>query len=350
MQAWIRVLLLSALLAPATPGEVVVATVPNQPVQVSLEMTGFVADNKPDDEHTVMLGVLREEVIVSVTWTDNLPAIPGSESAKSYEKEPGYKAFAVNGVACCQYDVKFLDSVLMTTWRAWPATPELAFEIHVGIVGTTKGTHATSTFTKNDFVRIVSSWHTKGHIDPSSLRLPPEVYAFRDETATAGGDPLAWVTKQCEAHKNDWCVQFYLGVLGRQMKKPESTVQGYSRAADLLAASANRSPKQTRAMIEALDGASAALESQKKFADAVPLCSRVVGAVKAGDAADLLRFRESALYRLACCHAMASHLDKAFESLRQAIHEHPDYRKSAATDELLAPLRKRPEFKTLVGS
>jgi hypothetical protein len=349
MPALACALVLPSVLAIATGGHVVQAKVPKRGVEISLEIADFKPE-KPDQERTLLIGPMHGDAMVSVLWEDNFPYIATSECGKKYEREAAYKSFTVDGIACCQFELNMHDVMVQTTWHAWPTTPDLLFDIHASVTGLKKDAHSASTFSKDDFVRLVKTWRVSGKVDRGSLRLPPEVYAFRDEAAKAGGDQLAWVTKQCDARADDWAVHFYFGALGYQVKKIEVVAQGYSRAADLLSNAGDRTPKQTRAMVEALDGAAFALAMQKKFTEAIPVCSRLVDAVKPNDVEDLRKLREQALYNLACCHAMTEQPDKAIDYLRQAISARPAYKKSAATDEMLAPLRKKPEFKSLVGA
>jgi hypothetical protein len=340
---------LPSVLAVSTGGHTVTAKVPKRGVEVSLEISEF-KPQKTDTERILLSGPTHGGGMVSVLWEDNFPYITPSELGKRYEKESGFKTFQVDGIACCQFELNMQDVMVQTTWHAWPTTPDFSFDIHASVTRLKKSAPSASAFSKDDFIRLVKTWRVSGKVDRRSLWLPPEVYAFRDDAAKAQGDQLAWVTKQCDERADEWPVHFYLGSLGDQMKKPESTVRGYSRAADLLGAVADRTPKQTGAMVEALDRLAFEMASQKKFADVIPFCSRIVEVVKPNDVEDLRKFREDALYHLACCCAKTEQPDKAMDYLRQAISARPAFKKDAATDDMLAPLRKKPEFKSLVGA
>lgn len=54
-------------------------------------------------------------------------------------------------------------------------------------------------------------------------------------------------------------------------------------------------------------------------------------------------------YRVACCHARLGHTDRALDALAEAARYHLRDLDRAATDEHLAPLRKEPRFRDLVG-
>jgi hypothetical protein len=346
---WITVALASSFaLFDPIEAHVVKAKIPKQPVEVSLEIAGFTA-GKPDNDRTLLVGTTSGGATLSVLWETNYPYLSGDDCAKRYAKESGFEKFTVGNVVCAHWETVMRDVLKQTTWHAWPVTPDFMFDIHASTAASVKGGAHSPTFSKDDFVRIVKSWRTSGQADRGSFVLPPEAYAFRDKAVKSTGDPLEWASEQCAEHSGEWFVHFYLGELASETGKLDVMEQGFSHAADLLAATEKRSVKQTHAMIEALDRAAFAAASQRKFAETIPYCTRIVEIIKSNDAAELRPFRDDALYHLAVCCAMTSQEDKALDWLLQAIQAQPGCKQRAASDEMLASLRKKPAFKTLVG-
>src|SRR5262245_31170257 len=179
---------LEASSAGAAGGDEVKVKVPNQPVEVSLEVPGFAAV-KTSNERTLLIGKMSGGASISVLCEENFPFLSGADCAKRSEKASGYESFTVGAVTCCRYENNIRDVGVQTVWHAWPTTPEYLFDIHVTTTVTKNGVK-TGTFVKNDLIKLVKSWRVGGVSDRSSLRLPPEVYAFRDEAASAGADQL----------------------------------------------------------------------------------------------------------------------------------------------------------------
>jgi tetratricopeptide (TPR) repeat protein len=157
------------------------------------------------------------------------------------------------------------------------------------------------------------------------------------------------VQQQCAARPDDWVPHFYLGELAYNARKNEPAVRGYQRASDLLVKRADRSEKETKALLVALDTRAACFAEQKKFDQALPVCEQILEATKGSDSKDAKSFREQALYNLACCDAMTSRPVEAMKALRQAIEAQPEFKKRAAEEPCFASLRAKPDFKKLVA-
>lgn len=369
---------LGLLLASAAGLAPVPVKIPGQVVEVSVEIPGFRTAKQFVDEHggdkdpaleriaeecaydlahpnerQLLFGVMRGGALVSVLFEENMPYLAAAECGQRWVKESRYKRFEVGELEGCEFRMEKRAgqgaSVGITHWHAFLTTPDYLIDLHVSADVHSFGSGASGDFTRADFLAVAKTLTLTGRADVAKLSLPPEVYAFRDEAARAGSDPLGWVSKQCLARKDDWAAAFYLGALADQREKPDVSVQGYSRAAELLGAMRERSAKHSNAFVTALDRAAWTCASQKKYKEAIPFCAKLVEVVPASDPPELRKYREQALYHLACCQAATGKHSAAIETLRQAIAEKPEFKESAAQEELLAPLRTKPEFKKLVG-
>jgi tetratricopeptide (TPR) repeat protein len=348
VEALMLALVLSTAVLQAAEKHAVKAKVPKQAFEISLEIPGFKAD-KPDSDRTLLIGQTASRATISVLCENNYPYLSGNDCAQKHAKEDGFEMFKVGDVVCARWETTLHDVLKQTTWHAWPATSDFLFDIHASMMTATKLADPGHKFAKDDFIRIVKSWRTSGRVDRSAFVWPGEAYAFRDEASKASGDQLEWVSKQCATRGEEWPAHFYLGALAEEKAEPDAMVAGYSRAADLLGAMERRNAKQNHALVESLDRAAFALAIQRKFAEATPLCLRVLDVMRNNDAPELRAFREQALYNLASCYALTSQPDKALDSLRQALQAQPSLKQRAAKDETLASLHELPAFKSLVG-
>ena len=371
-------MLLAILLASVGSGAIR-AKIPGQEVEVSIEIPEFQSakefldanrdakeprfrrfaaecayDLTHPNARQLLFGITRDGAIVSVLFEENLPWLAAEECGKRWAEESRYQRFRAGELQACEFRMESKEgggaSTGISHWHAYLATADYLIDLHVSGDGHTSGSGASHEFTRADFLGIAKTLALTGRADVAKLSLPPELYAFRDEAASAGGpDPLGWVAKQCAARKDEWAPAWYRGALADQREKPEVCVDAYARAAELLAALPERTPKQALALVQALDRAASVCASQKKYKDAIPLCERLVELVAASDPPELQKFREEALYHLAGCQAVTGKHSAAIESLRRSIGERPEFRERAAGDPLFAPLRTKPEFKKLVG-
>jgi hypothetical protein len=351
-----RVPLASAVLAAVaslaaalpTPERVEVA-LPDGAVKASLELSGFERDTgAAPSERTLLYGTLGDGVIVSLLFERNFPFIAGSDCPKRYAKKPGFAAFDVDGVACCTWVETITEGVVQTTYHAWPTTNDYLFDLHVSRTAGPK--QKDGALTRERFASIVRTFRCDGRIDAATLDLPAAVYAFRDEAAAHANDQSAWVETQAKARPDEWAVHFYLGMLGYERGDEARQLAGHARASQLLAANSKRDAKETLALVQCYDTLAAGQASKKRYREALEPLSQLVAAVPAGAPEKLADYRTMALYHLAGCQAATGKAAEAMKNLREAIDARAALKDSARGDELFESLRKKSEFKKLVGS
>jgi hypothetical protein len=338
--------------APASaPAEPIRLEVPGQPVHVSVRVPGFQPDTEAlDPERMLLSGKTPAGCIVSILYEENLPFISSKDCATRYSTGRRVQGFVVGDVSCCEFKTEIRDTIVETTFQAWPVTPEYHFDIHVSFVVAKKNVGEAGTFSRNDFIALVQSFRVEGKPDVNLLAFPPELYAFRDEAAVAQADTLAWVTNQCVVHTGSWAPHLYLGLLADVNDRHSFVVQGYTRAADLLEDVKDRTPKQTRSLLFALDRAATVHAALKKYDKALEFCETAIAIPRPEDPPEIQRYREEALFNLAGCKAKLSQKDGALATLKLALEVRPDFKERAATSEMLESLRNLPEFKALVGN
>lgn len=364
------------LLVAGSAPETIRAKIPGQEVEVSVSIPGFraatdfvdsgddpafrrfAADRAYDlahpNERQLLFGVMRGGAVVSVLFEENMPYLGAEDCGKGWAEESRYQRFRAGELQGCEFRMESKKgqgaSIGITHWHAFLASPDYLIDLHVSADVHTRGSGASAEFTRGDFLGVAKTLALTGRAEVAALALPSEIYAFRDEAAAAGvPDALGWVSKQCAARKAEWAPSWYRGSLAYQRDKLDVAVESFSRAAELLAALPDRTPKHMNALVRALDRAASICASQKRYKDALPLASRIVEAVASDAPPELRRYREEALYHVAACQAMTGKHSAAIESLRLAIAERPEYRERAASDEMFAPLRTKPGFKELVG-
>lgn len=324
--------------------------VPGHEVEVSIEIPGFKpADELPNPERTLLFGEMAGEAVISVLWEENFPFVPAQDCPKVFSKEKGYKAFTVGDKTGCQYQLAVPGLFEKSQCHGFLATPDFLFTIHISRTFTAKAPGGRKELKRGEVDPIVKSLAVMGKADRGRFRLPEEVYAFRDEAAGQKGNQLDWVKKQCGSRPDAWAAHFYLGELAYSEREIDPSIRGHGRAAGLLSGRAERSPKETKALLIALDSRASSLAQREEFDLALPVCLEVLRFAPVGEAEDVRAFREQALFNLACCHAKTSKPVEALEYLRQALEARPDWKERAGREELLAALRSRPEFRKLVG-
>jgi len=335
--------------------EVTRAKVPGTAVEIAIELPGFEAETPDDPKRTLLFGSLGDGVVVSVLYEENFPYLPGSTCVARHAKLPQYKAFKAGSTDCCEFTATLGSPAKKNVkldqkhYHAFPSTPDFLFDIHLSVMELGRGKYA-KTFEREKFQALAQSFQATGRVDAKTGALPEEVYAFRDEAAQVAGDGLAWCEQRCAERVDDWPAAFYLGALAYEREDAERILAGYGRAADLLAAMAERTPKHVLALATACDRAAHACFMRKKFGEAVPWLERLLEQTESADSEAVRRLLPSAHFNLAAGYAKSNQPDKAMESLRAAIAAEPDMRRAAAESELLAPLRSRKDFKELVGS
>ena len=333
-------------------GDATRVDLPGQPVHIAIEIPGFQPDElPPDPERVLVSGQTKSGCIVSILYEENFPYVSSKESASRHSTGRRGQGFLVGDVSCCEFKTEIRDTLVETTFQAWPATPEYQFAIHVSFVVPKRDAGQAGTFSRGDFIELVQSFRIEGKPDTSLLVFPPEAYAFRDEAAQSGGDETyAWLTKQCVMRGGDWVPHLYLGMMAEANDRQSFVVQGYSRAIDLLEDVPNRTVKQSRALMYALERVALVHVAEKKFDKALPFCDRAVRIARPEDPPEILRYREEALFNLACCYAKTGQKEGALSTLQLAIQVRPDFRERAEESELLESLRNLEAFQKLVGA
>lgn len=321
------------------------AAVPDQPVLIMLDLKAFKASKEPDAKNALLFGDLDKGAILSVLYEENAPFITSQECA---EQRKHSQTFTVGDVICVESSEKVHGVFETTTFHAFPVTPDYSFDIHVTYVSMPG--HAKARFTREDFSAIVKSFKVEGRADSSKLAFPPAYYTFRDEAAKKASDQLEWVTGQCRERADDAIAHFYRGNLLYQHDKDDLAVIEYSTVSKLLEQRTDRTEKETLVLLHCLDRVALSLGRKKQYAAAIPFCQRIVAATEKLDTARAKGFRMEALYNLAICHAQTKANKEALVFLRQVIALEPRFKKRAADDELLAPLRSSPEFARLTKS
>ena len=337
--------------APASaPAEPIRLEVPGQPVHVSVRVPGFQPDTEAlDPERMLLSGKTPAGCIVSILYEENLPFISSKDCATRYSTGRRVQGFVVGDVSCCEFKTEIRDTIVETTFQAWPATPEYLFDIHVSFVMAKEDSSQKPTFSRSDFIELVRSFHIEGAPDVNRFVFPPEVYSFRDEAAKASGDAYAWLTKQCVMRGGDWVPHLYLGMLAETNDRQSFVIQGYTRAVDLLEGVKGRTPKQAHTLMFALERVAHVHTAEKRFDKALPFCAKAVRIVQAEDPPEIQRFREEALFNLACCYAMTQQREGAMSTLQLAIAARPDFKDRASASALLESLRHLDAFQKLVG-
>jgi len=324
--------------------------VPGQPVHVSVVIPGFQADElPPDPERVLVSGQTKSGCIVSILYEENFPYTASKDAAARFAMGKRVQGFVVEDTSCCEFKTEVRDTIVETTFQAWPATPEYLFDIHVSFVMAKEDSSQKPTFSRSDFIELVRSFHIEGVPDVNRFVFPPEVYSFRDEAAKASGDAYAWLTKQCVMRGGDWVPHLYLGMLAETNDRQSFVIQGYTRAVDLLEGVKGRTPKQAHTLMFALERVAHVHTAEKRFDKALPFCAKAVRIVQAEDPPEIQRFREEALFNLACCYAMTQQREGAMSTLQLAIAARPDFKDRASASALLESLRHLDAFQKLVG-
>lgn len=342
---WLPILLLAGTKPDATRVQI-----PGQAVHVSIDIPGFVADAESyDPERVLVSGQTKTGCIVSILYEENFPYVSSKDAAARRSMGRRGQDFVVGDVTCCESRIEVRDTIVETTFQAWPATPEYLFDIHVSFVESRDEVLQEGTFERKHFIELVRSFRLEGVPDVARFAFPPEVYIFRDEAAKTATDSFAWLTKQCAVRPGDWVPHLYLGMLADANDRHSFVVQGYTRAVDLLEDVKDRTPKQTRTLMFALERTARAHADEEKFEKSIPFCEQAIRTAKPSDPPEILRFREEALFNLACCYAMTTQREKALATLQLAIEARPDFKERAIASKLLDSLRALDAFKQLVG-
>jgi tetratricopeptide (TPR) repeat protein len=338
------------LLACGTGPDTVRAKLPGHEVEVSVAIPGYAEEKGMFvPGRTIIAGRMANEASISVLWEENFPYVSATECPDAYSKESGFKTFTIDDHPCCQYKVEIRNAIGQSQFYAYVATHDFLITLHVSRAFPLKGAGDAKELKRSEVEGIVKSLALSGDADREKYRYPAEVYAFRDEAAKLSSGQLDWVQQQCSARPDDWVPHFYLGELAYNARKTEPAVRGYQRASDLLVKRADRSAKETKALLVALDTRAACFAGQKKYDQALPVCEQILEVTKGSDAKDAKGFREQALYNLACCDAMTSRPVEAMKALRQAIEAQPEFKKRAAEEPCFASLKTKPDFKKLVA-
>jgi tetratricopeptide (TPR) repeat protein len=330
------------------------AKVPGTDVEIALELPNFKAETPDDPGHTLLFGSLGDGVIVSVLYEENFPFLAGSSCVARRSKEPKFKAFKAGDLDGCEFTItvkspKRTASFDQKHYHAFPTSPDFLFDIHLSVIEMGRGDHAV-TYEREDFQKLAQTFVVKGRVDASKGRFPPEANALRDEAVAGGGDAMAWCEKRCADHPDEWAAHFYLGAVAYEDDRPDDWLKGYGRAAELLGAMQDRTPKHALALATSCDRAANASFARKKYALAVPWLERLLEQTKSDAPEAVQKLRPSALFNLAGCYAKTNQPDKAMDNLRAALAATPGLKKDAAESELFAPLRTRKDFKELVGA
>ena len=343
---------LPILLCALASGDATRIDLPGQPVHVVVEIPGFVADELPPDPERVLIsGQTKAGCIVSILYEENFPYVSSKEAASRHSTGKRVQGFVVGDVSCCEFKTEIRDTIVETTFQAWPATPEYLFGIHVSFVVPKSQVGQAGTFSRSDFIDFVKSFQIEGKPDVGLLVFPPEAYAFRDEAAQGSGEETyAWLTKQCVMRGGDWVPHMYLGMLAEANDRQSFVVQGYTRAVDLLEDYPNRTVKQSRALLFTLERVALLHAAEKRYEKALPFCEKAVRLSKPEDPPEIQRFREEALFNLACCYAKTGQRDGALSTLQLAIQVRPDFKERAIESDLLESLRNLEAFQKLVGT
>jgi len=340
---------LSLALALPTIEHKLETVVPGDVVQVGLSLPRFWADNELAGEGTLWGGKTLGDAILTVRFEQNFPFLSGEECVKRWKGMPKFKRFSAGGVACFEYRNEIQKGFVQNNFYAFLTTPDYVFILHLSQMD--MGTlERDETWNRKSFGAIVENFKAEGRTDPSKLRFPVEVYAFRDEVAAQKSGHDKWAERQARERPDEYAPHFYLGVLGLQREDHRLAVRGHERAIELLEGLEKRSPKETRVYANALGGLGESLAALKKFRDALPIFQRLSELADPEDSTPLEAFRNEALYGMAYCHAQARNSKEALRFLRLAIEAQPTQRRRAKQDPLFRPLASSKDFKALVGS
>ena len=317
----------------------------DQPVEISLELANFKAEEGGKIARALLFGSIAKGANISVLCEENDPFFAGTDCL---EKWKGATAFNVGDVPCVQATDKLGGGVYKSiVYHAYVATPDYLYDIHVS-AGALKGKGAA--FTREDFSAIVKSFTVTGRPRTEDRRLPDAYYALRDEAAKHPKDQLDWVRAYCKQHPEDPLAHLYLARLLGQKGQADLAAAEFVLAADGLATLTERTEQQTNGLLEALDHAAAFQAGKKAWKATIPLCERIVQATESAAWPRAQRFRGLALYHLAIAHAQSKYADQALEYLRLAIELEPARKTQSQQDELFGPLHDDPRFKKLTGA
>lgn len=324
---------LATLLLSTLPAKVT-ASVPGQPVEVSLEIPDYLAQ-EDKAQRALLFGTCGEDSWISLLCEENAPYLSGEECAAA---KKGVKQFSVGKIPCTETEMELGKGFLAKNdFHAFVATPDYLFTIHGSSLD-----KEDPKMTRKQFSAIVASFAVEGAPDRSKLSRPAAYYELRDEAAKQGKDQLAWIKSRCKEQPADVIARSYLVDL-LELRGDSGAASGAADLAELLEAKAGRSEWETTRLIRALDAVAAAHGAKKEYGKAIPVCTRIVALTEGEEAGKHAAFLASAQYHLAVCHAQKLRKKPALEWLAKAVASDPKLKGRARSDPLLEPLHA-PQF------
>lgn len=329
---------------------VVTVYMPDQPIIVKFTAEGFKPEtNAQFRGRSLAYGGIAKDGILNIFYDPNFPYLSSVQWREQWVKRPAYQGFSIQNIAACEFTNDAKGAFLQSFYHAHIVTKDYAFDIQATVARIEiKGQPSGPRFTREDFSKIVRSFSVEGSPDPSTLRLPPEIYAFRDESARNDSDTANWVAKECLKNPESPVVHFYQGALAARRKVHDVAGQGYGRAADLYIKKGGKSTLEMNAFLDALQGAIAHLSLAKKFREASAYCQKLLEHIKNEMGPAFKKAREEALYQLAVCYAQSAQPLKAVEALKTAVAIVPSHRGRARDDAMFAPLKTDKEFNKII--
>jgi tetratricopeptide (TPR) repeat protein len=325
------------------------ATIPGQPVVVSIDVPSFVSRKEEGD---LLFGSIGSDTVFSLRVEANMPFVSAAICPERYAKETGFESYAAGSYTACRFQLNLKDVFVQTNDYGYLATHDWLFIVHVSSTRMKDKPAAEGSFTRADVQKMLATLRVTGDAKRELMLLPPELYAFRDRAADHAQDQVAFVAEQCQSSPDAWEPFDYAWRLARGKPDYEGIVKGCARSSELLDKLSLPSQKHMTALVQALDAHAWALSHLGRFADALPVNRKLVEIsdplAKAGRAENAKSFHASALYNSAACRAQTGDAKGAIEDLRRAIAASPDAAADAADDERFKPIAKRQDFLELV--
>src|SRR5262245_8092291 len=144
----------------------------DQPVEVSVDLQGFEADDSGKAPRAILFGSIAGGATISILAEANDPFIAGADCLDGWK---GAETFDVGDVPCVESTDKLPKiDVTRTTWHAYVATADYLYDVHVSVKTNS------SKFGRKEFTAIVKSFQAKGRPRAEGRPYPDAYYTLRD--------------------------------------------------------------------------------------------------------------------------------------------------------------------------
>jgi hypothetical protein len=160
------------------------ASIPDQPVEIVLELSGFEAKSEMQTERTLLAGEFGGGINLSVLFEENMPYMASDECGGRQKNE---KKFLVGDVTCTEAtETVARGAAEITTFHAYPVNSDYLFDIHVSITRADK--KSKTEFTRAQFTSVVKSFAVTGGSVEAALSARVLRVPRRGREAREGSD------------------------------------------------------------------------------------------------------------------------------------------------------------------